>query len=226
MTEKPGGSAQPPRSHAAPRASLEEEIEQLERRVAALKSKLEAPPRTWWPEPYYAAYHLVVGSVLGLLAAGASLLFNVVGSLMVGQHPLKIVKVYLTFPLGERALSIEDGLALSTGVLLYLGTGVFFGAALHGIGQRWFPEARLPRRLVLATVAGLLLWAVNFYALLSWIQPLVLGGSWIVNEIPPLVGAATHLVFTWTLTLLAFLGRFEPPGAAGAEERGGPGTAG
>jgi hypothetical protein len=193
------------------RAGEVAELAELEQRVAELKAKLESTPRTWWPEPYYATYHVVVGSVLGLLAAGASLLFNVVGSLMVGQHPLQIVRVYLTFPLGERALRSEDGLALSTGVLLYLATGMCFGALLHGIGQRWFPRASLSRRLVLATVAGLALWLVNFYGLLLWLQPLVLGGSWIVDGVPPAVGAATHLVFAWALTLLAFLGRFEPP---------------
>jgi hypothetical protein len=94
--------------------------------------------------------------------------------------------------------------------MLYLATGMFFGALLHGVGQRWFPAAPLLRRLLLATIAGLALWLVNFYALLSWLQPLVFGGNWIVKEVPPAVGAATHLVFTWTLTLFAFLGRFEP----------------
>ena len=192
-------------------ASEAAELAELERRVADLRAKLERPPQTWWPEPYYAAYHVIVGSVLGLLAAGASLLFNVIGSLMVGQHPLQIVRVYLTFPLGARALTSEEGLALSTGVLLYLATGILFGAVMHGLGQRQFPTAPLPRRLLLATIAGLLLWLVNFYGILSWLQPLVFGGNWIVSEVPPLVGAATHLVFAWTLTLLAFLGRFEPP---------------
>ena len=34
-----------------------------------------------------------------------ALLVNVIGSLAVGQHPLKLIQVYLTFPLGEKALS-------------------------------------------------------------------------------------------------------------------------
>ncbi|MSR46375.1 MAG: hypothetical protein EXS13_04830 [Planctomycetes bacterium] len=122
-----------------------------------------------------------------------------------------MIRVYLTFPLRERAMASEDGFVLSTGVLLYLATGMVLGVALHVIGQRWFSTAPLPRRLVLASIAGVLLWLIGYYAILSRPQPLLFGGDWIVREIPPLVAATTYFVFTWSLTLLAFLGRFEPP---------------
>jgi hypothetical protein len=199
-------------------AALERELEQLETRAAQVRARLVggAEGGPWWPDQFYAAYHIVVGSMLGLIAAGASLLFNLVGSLMTGREPLQLIKIYLTFPLGEKALTSENGVALSTGVLLYLATGMAFGAVMHAIGQRWFALAPLGRRLVLATVAGLLLWLVNYYAILTWLQPLLFGGDWIVRQIPPPVAAATHLVFTWSLTLLAFLGRFEPPATAPA----------
>ncbi|MBM4016279.1 MAG: hypothetical protein FJ293_15125 [Planctomycetes bacterium] len=201
-----------PPSPTPPRQAAEEELVALEARLATLRAGLTEPSGgAWWPARFYLAYHVVVGAILGLVAAGASLLFNVVGALLVGKHPLQLIKVYLTFPLRERALASEDGFALSTGVLLYLATGMALGAALHVIGQRHFPTAPLRRRLVLASLAGVLLWLVSYYALLSWLQPLLFGGSWIVQDIPPLVAAATHLVFTWTLTLLAFIGRFEPP---------------
>jgi hypothetical protein len=194
------------------RASAEEELVALEARLAALRAGLgQGQGGAWWPPRFYFAYHVVVGSILGLIAAGASLLFNVVGALASGLHPLQLIKVYLTFPLRERALASEDGFALSTGVLLYLATGGALGAALHVVGQRFFPTAPLARRLALATIAGLALWLVGFYGVLSWLQPLLFGGRWIVEQIPPLVAAATHLVFAWSLTLLAFLGRFEPP---------------
>ena len=196
------------------RMQTEEELVALEARMSALREQLDARGGSgpgWWPERFYLAYHVVVGSILGLVAAGASLLFNVVGALLVGKHPLQLIKVYLTFPLCERALSSEDGFALSTGVLLYLATGMALGAGLHVIGQRFFPTAPLGRRLTLATIAGLGLWLIGYYGVLSWLQPLLLGGDWIVREVPLLVAAVTHLIFTWSLTLLAFLGRFEPP---------------
>jgi len=201
-----------------PRARMEEELASLEARAAELRETLHQPAGgEWWPSRFYLAYHLVVGAILGAIAAGASLLLNVVGALASGLHPLQLIKVYLTFPLRERALASEDGFALSTGVLLYLAAGMALGAALHVAGQRWFAAARLPRRLALATIAALALWLVGYYGVLTWLQPLLFGGRWIVDQIPPPVAAATHLVFTWTLTLLAFLGRFEPGGHAAGD---------
>jgi hypothetical protein len=52
---------------------------------------------------------------------------------------------------------------------------------------------------------------VNFYLVLSWLQPLLLGGDWIVVMIPWWVGALTHLAFVWTIFLGEnFAGRFQP----------------
>ena len=60
------------------------------------------------------------------------------------------------------------------------------------------------QRLVFATVAGLLLWAVNFYLILAWLQPLLFDGNWITDPklIPPWIGAATHVVFAWVVAAL------------------------
>ncbi len=61
-----------------------------------------------------------------------------------------------------------------------------------------------------ATVAGLALWIFNFYVVLIWLQPLLLGGRWIVDGIPPWVAALTHLAFTWTMAALEAWTEFEP----------------
>ncbi len=204
---------EPQGASTSSRPQAEAELIALEARLSALRESLQAPAAAagWWPERFYLAFHVVVGSILGLVAAGASLLFNIVGALLVGKHPLQLIKVYLTFPLRERALTSEDGFALSTGVLLYLATGMALGAALHVIGQRFFPTARLGRRLGLAVAAGIGLWLVGYYGILSWLQPMLFGGDWIVREVPVLVALSTHVVFAVSLTLLAFVGRFEPP---------------
>jgi hypothetical protein len=34
---------------------------------------------------------------------------------------------------------------------------------------------------------GIGIWLVNYYLLLSWIQPLLFSGNWIVTQIPPWV---------------------------------------
>jgi hypothetical protein len=43
---------------------------------------------------------------------------------------------------------------------------------------------------------------VNFYLLLSWLQPLLFGGRWIAQLIPWWVAMITHLVFGWTVAAL------------------------
>ena len=51
----------------------------------------------------------------------------------------------------------------------------------------------------MASGLAIAVWLVNFYGILSWLQPLLFGGNWIVERIPWWVAAATHLVFGWTM---------------------------
>jgi hypothetical protein len=145
------------------------------------------------------------------------LLFNVVGSLLVGRHPLELIRVYLTFPLGEQALHTDDGLTLAIGCCLYLATGMLLGIPFHLILTRWFDKAPFLTRFWVASALALGLWLFNFYAVLSWLQLVLFGGQWIIMEMPWYVGAATHLVFGWTMLLVQPLGTYVPyrsPGEA------------
>ncbi|MCS7047137.1 MAG: hypothetical protein NZO58_12335 [Gemmataceae bacterium] len=190
----------------AKRRELEElraRVQRLEAELAAEESKGEWPPRG-----FYTAYYVLGGFVLGIFGAATSLLFNVVGSLLVGQHPLYLIKVYLTFPLAERGLEIDDGLTLAVGVCLYLLTGMALGIPFHVILSRWFVGSSLGKKLVVVSALALAVWLINFYAILSWLQPALFGGRWIVDLIPWWVGAATHLVFGWTMLLVQPLGTF------------------
>jgi hypothetical protein len=47
---------------------------------------------------------------------------------------------------------------------------------------------------------------------LSWLQPMLLGGNWILRMVPIGVAALTHLCFAWTVVAGEFWGRFEPYG--------------
>jgi hypothetical protein len=147
--------------------------------------------------------------ILGFFGAVSSLLFNVVGSALVSQHPLQLIKVYLTFPLGEEAIRMESGLALVIGCGLYLGTGMLFGILFHLVLTRFFSTHSRKKQFAITTLMGVGLWVVNYYALLSWLQPLLFGGSWIVSLIPWWVGALTHLVFAWTMLLIQDWGKFD-----------------
>ena len=165
------------------------------------------PP--WPPEGYYLLWHVLVGMMLGTIGAGASLLANVVGAPLFGKPPLELIRVYLTFPMGERALEAETGLVLTVGCLLYLVTGALYGIAFHLVMSTWLQRASRLVRLAAATAIGLGLWIVNFYFVLSWLQPMLLGGDWIVRLVPLWVAALTHVGFAWTMLAIEFWGRFD-----------------
>ena len=110
-----------------------------------------------------------------------------------------------------------DGLILAIGCCLYLGTGMLLGIPVYLALTRFAREADsgLLLRLVVASVVSLAIWAINFYGILSWLQPLLIGGdpgNWITNPgyLPWWVAAATHLVFGWTIALLYPLGEYTP----------------
>ncbi len=193
-------------------AQLREEVAQLERELSV--SEEGGQGGHWESQSYYTAYHATSGMMLGAIAAVASLLFNVVGSLIVQQEPLRLIQVYLTFPLGEKALApgFDTGVALAVGCCLYIGTGMLLGVVFQLAFARFVPHGSFMARLAVGSVLGLLLWAINFYLILAWLQPVLFGGRWITDPaiLPPWVGAATHLVFAWTMAALYPWGTYTP----------------
>ena len=132
-----------------------------------------------------------------MFGAATSLLFNVVGSALVEQHPLRLIQVYLTFPLGERALELDGGLALTIGCCLYIGTGMLLGVLFHILLARGTANSSLGVRLGIATLLAGAMWFVHFYLILAWLQPVLFGGNWIVDLIPWWIGLLTHLIYGW-----------------------------
>ena len=197
--------------------ALQQELERLRRRVDQLEEEqVQAQPLSRdWTRRYYLSYYATTGFFLGMFAAMASLLLNVVGAWLAGLHPLQLIRVYLTFGMGERALALQlkggdEGLALIVGIKLYLVTGMLLGIVFQVVLSRLADRETLPKRLLIASLLGLVVWIVNYYLLLSWIQPLLFGGNWILTEIPWWVGALTHLVFGWAMAVLYPLGKYEP----------------
>ena len=180
-------------------------------------SKLdEQLPDTMIPVPlrplpetgYNVLPHLKTGIILGSFAGCTSLLTNIVGSVLwpaisgEDQHPLRIIQVYLTFPLGESALQLKSGVLLALGCVLYLCMGMLYGMVFEFLMSYLLPHARLVARLMFCSILALCVWAVNFYAFLIWIQPLFWGGQWIIDLVPWWVAVLTHLVFGWTMALI------------------------
>lgn len=207
---------------------LNQELETLRSRAEAIQTRIAAiegvrPPAIQWaPTGFYTDYHATTGFMLGGIGALASLLVNVLAAPLAGKSPLELIRVYLTFPLGERALAlstgskdiyaIPDGMILAMGCCLYIGTGMVLGVPLHVALMRFTGGKSLGARLGIATVLALLVWFINFYLVLNWLQPMLFGGRWITDPavLPPWVAAVTHVIFGWTLALLAPLGKFVP----------------
>jgi hypothetical protein len=190
------------------------EIEELRQRIARLEDEAAGAigrEPTYPPRSYYTIYHLLAGMVLGLIAAASSLVFNIVGSAMVGQHPLQLIRVYLTFPLGEKALELESGFALAAGCCLYLATGMIGGIPFHLMLTRYFSGSSGWVRFLAACALGLGVWLINFYGILYWLQPLLIGGRWIVERVPVIVAVLTHMVFGLTMLLVSQWGQYTPP---------------
>jgi hypothetical protein len=193
------------------------ELAELHARARQLEVELaEMPSDGWPPKQYYAGYYATTGFLLGFYGAAASLLFNIIGSLLLpalggtAQNPLRLIQVYLTFPLGAKALEMDTGLALAIGCCLYLGTGMVYGMLFQLFLSWAAPRATLTQRIALASGLAVLVWLVNFYGILSWLQPWLFGGNWILELVPWWVAMLTHLVFGWTMALVYPLGLFIP----------------
>ncbi|MFO0807639.1 MAG: hypothetical protein U0746_03365 [Gemmataceae bacterium] len=193
------------------RAEIESELLSLRNRIAELEAQLHTAPYAEPPPPFYWPYNILAGFSLGIFGAATSLLFNIVGSLLTGKHPLELIRVYLTFPMGADAL--KDGsssLMLAIGCCLYLATGMVLGIPFHLVLRRMPASSTFQKKFIVVSALAVALWLVNFYGILSWLQPALFGGRWIVDLVPWWVGLLTHLVFGWTMLLVQPLGIYEP----------------
>ena len=202
--------------------ALKAQVERLENEITT--ARIVGPG--WRATGYYSAYYATAGFLLGSLGAIVSLLFNVVGAPLAGKSPLELIRVYLTFPLGEKALqltqgqnayAVNDRVIVAFGCCLYLATGMLLGIPVYMALARFAAKGGVIKRLVVASIVSLLIWGIMFYGILSWLQPLLVEGdpgNWITSFnpvfLPWWVAAATHLVFGWTIALLYPLGEYRP----------------
>lgn len=203
----------------------QQHLASLRTQVASLEADLAANdvPGPWTPEKFYSGYYITVGFFLGGFAAMVSLLFNVIGSAVAGKYPLEIIRVYLTFPLGEKALPlgsqtgkapfvINDGMILALGCCLYIGTGMVLGSLFHWVITRFAENKPMSTKMIWGTALGAIVWFVNYYLILSWLQPALFGGNWITDNglLPWWVALATHVVFGWSMALMQPFGAYVP----------------
>lgn len=185
---------------------LEEELERAARGETA----------SWVPQRFYTAYYILAGLLIGMVAAWITLILNCIGSAILLGDPLKLLRVYGTFFAGQEAMETNKAAILMLSVLIHTLTGAVCGAPIHVVVSRFYPGLKRAGRLLAGVILGFIMWAVNFYGLLSWLQPLILGdgGPSIVKETPVWVAISNHLAFTVLMMLLQPLGTFARAPAA------------
>jgi hypothetical protein len=191
---------------------LRREIAAQRARLAELEQRLSAmvpASSSWPPRGFYLTFHVVAGLMIGVLGSITSFFFHIVGSLLVNQDPLYVLRVWGTVFLGERALTTTDLNFFMLVAVVHFSIGAVGGAVFHVLVSFFVPDRPL-RQLVLGGAYGLLMWIVNFYFVLVWLQPRLVGQAYVLQLMPPWIAALTHLIYGLTLGALQPLGRFQP----------------
>jgi hypothetical protein len=189
------------------------EIERHRRAIADLEAKLAASAghaRGWPPAGFYTTFYVVAGLTLGTMGALTSFVFNLVGSLIVSQDPMLILRVFGTFFIGQEALTTDNLNFLILVLLTHLIVGAIGGAVFHVVINRQFAERSPGQKILYSAFFGCAIWLINFYGIISWLQPLLVGQAYILRLMPLWVAALTHIIYGLTLGLLQPLGRFVP----------------
>jgi hypothetical protein len=187
-------------------------ISELEQQVAMELLPGRAP---WPPEGFYLTFYVVAGGILGILASLTSFLFNVFGSLMIDQDPYYVLRVYGTVFLGQDALTTQDLNFFMLVAIVHFSVGAMAGAVFH-VFVNYFGVSRPAQQIAAGALYGVLMWVVNFYLVLWWLEPALVGQAYVLELMPAWVAALTHVVFGLTLGVLQPLGRFDPFRTSGA----------
>jgi hypothetical protein len=190
---------------------LMNEIERHRAAILALEARLVGTPAPapWPPDGFYLTFYVVAGTMIGILGSLVSFLFHVVGSLLVHQDPLRILRVYGTFFLGARALTTDDLNFFMLVAVVHFSVGALAGAVFHVL-VNWLVPGRTVLPIVLGAFYGLLMWVVNFYVVIAWMQPRLVGQAYVLELMPMWIAALTHVIYGVTLGVLQPLGRFVP----------------
>jgi hypothetical protein len=144
-----------------------------------------------------------VGSVAGFLGAITCLICNIAGALVLGVEPLRLLRIYATILEGRRALDISRDDFFIAAFALHIVTGILFGT-IFALGARKFC-AGLQCDILAGAGYGIAIWLVNFYGILSWLQPLLHGSAFILTEIPIAVALLTHVSYGLTVALVTYV---------------------
>jgi hypothetical protein len=187
------------------------EIERHRAAISALEARLVDVPRAapWPPAGFYLTFYVVAGTMIGILGSLVSFLFHVLGSVLVNQDPLRFLRVYGTVFLGARALTTDDLNFFMLVAVVHFSVGALAGAVFHVL-VNWLVPGRTALQIALGAFYGLLMWVVNFYVVIAWLQPRLVGDPYVLALMPAWIAALTHVIYGVTLGVLQPLGRFVP----------------
>jgi len=168
------------------------EVHQLHTDLAAIGKR--------WRALYFGA----VGAVAGFLASLAILAADVVSARLMGFSPFMLLRFYSTLREGPAALLMTDWTFFFNAFVMHLALGSALGAVFVLVVSGRPAFQRFIRYLGAGIAFGLVIWIVNFYLLLSWIQPLINGKAYILENIPWWVAAGTHAIYGLTLAIVSY----------------------
>ncbi|MFQ5706337.1 MAG: hypothetical protein ACE5HO_02755 [bacterium] len=180
-------------------------IEELENKLVG---EVASPPKQWPPKGFYYTYYIVAGMLIGLIGSMASFIFNVVGSRLVAQDTMQVLRVFGTLFIGSDALHTQDLTFLMLVLMVHFSVGAVAGAIFHVLVNRFFADRSHGMKILFGAIFGVALWITNFYLVLSWLQPMAVGAALILKMMPIWVAALTHLVYGLTLGILQPIGKF------------------
>ena len=186
------------------------EIERHRAAILALESRLgDAPSAPWPPAGFYLTFYVVAGTMIGILGSLVSFAFHVVGSVLISQDPLRLLRVYGTVFLGARALTTDDLNFFMLVAVVHFSVGALAGAVFHVLVNYLVP-GRTGAQIALGALYGVAMWLVNFYVVIAWLQPRLVGEAYVLELMPAWIAALTHVIYGVTLGVLQPLGRFVP----------------
>jgi len=150
-----------------------------------------------------ALYFGTIGAFAGYLGSVVILGADIAGAKLMGFAPFMFLRYYATLREGSGALLMTSRSFLLNAVVMHLAVGSALGAIFVLIISGRDIQ-RFTRYLAAGICFGLCVWFINFYLLLSWIQPLVNGKSYILENIPWWVAAVTHGLYGASVALISY----------------------
>ena len=150
-----------------------------------------------------ALYFATIGAFAGFLGSVAILGAEIAGARVMGFAPFMLMRYYATLHDGPGALLMSSRSFILDAFSMHLAFGSALGAVFVLLAS-WQRIEKFRIYVAAGVGFGLCVWIFNFYFLLIWLQPLINGKAFIVENIPWWVAAMTHAAYGVTVALVSY----------------------